>query len=104
MIRQDPSPASLQPFPTASSLTDIDHSPQNDLNMDHFTRNIIHTELVAVTSSPVPDINAWAFQPENDQCFDDYPVWRGTKGITPDEWLGRGLGKIQEELATTSML
>ncbi|KAG9083244.1 hypothetical protein FRC07_013970 [Ceratobasidium sp. 392] len=58
---------------------------KNDLNLDHFCRNIIHAELLAITSVPVPDPNEWAFVRDNDCVF-------GTNGIiqSPNEWLKQG--------------
>lgn len=42
---------------------------KNDLNMDHFTRNIIRNELRALTAFPPPSPDVWAFSPRNDRLF-----------------------------------
>ncbi|CAG7854565.1 SubName: Full=Uncharacterized protein {ECO:0000313/EMBL:CCA70555.1} [Serendipita indica DSM 11827] len=42
----------------------------NDLNLDHFTHNIIRKELASLTALPMPDPTKWAFSPENDAVFD----------------------------------
>ncbi|CAE6443349.1 unnamed protein product [Rhizoctonia solani] len=66
---------------------------KNDLNLDHFCRNIIHAELMAITSVPVPDPNEWAFVKDNDCVF-------GTAGPirTPEEWVKVGEPAIRKEL------
>ncbi|EJD07947.1 UPF0187-domain-containing protein [Fomitiporia mediterranea MF3/22] len=42
---------------------------KNDLNMDHFTHNIIRNELRALTAFPPPAPELWAFSPRNDRLF-----------------------------------
>ncbi|KAL5521112.1 hypothetical protein ACEPAG_9034 [Sanghuangporus baumii] len=42
---------------------------KNDLNMDHFTHNIIRNELRALTAFPPPSPESWAFSPRNDRLF-----------------------------------
>ncbi|PCH37039.1 UPF0187-domain-containing protein [Wolfiporia cocos MD-104 SS10] len=70
---------------------------KNDLNMDHFTHNIIRNELRALTAQPVPDPSVWAFSPHNDQVFS---FGAGLKErATPDEWIQRGLPRMQAALA-----
>ncbi|CAE7094371.1 unnamed protein product [Rhizoctonia solani] len=66
---------------------------KNDLNLDHFCRNIIHAELMAITSVPVPDPNQWAFVDDNDCVF-------GTKGTihTPAGWVRAGESAMRKEL------
>ncbi|CAE6426976.1 unnamed protein product [Rhizoctonia solani] len=66
---------------------------KNDLNLDHFCRNIIHAELMAITSVPVPDPKEWAFVKENDCVF-------GTAGPirTPEEWVKTGELAMRQEL------
>ncbi|KAK2462823.1 hypothetical protein APHAL10511_005214 [Amanita phalloides] len=57
----------------------------NDLNLDHFTHNIIRNELRAVTSAPPPDPADWVFSPENDLMFSsDYEK---DERVTPEEWM-----------------
>ncbi|KAI8986879.1 Bestrophin, RFP-TM, chloride channel-domain-containing protein [Trametes punicea] len=67
---------------------------ENDLNLDHFTHNIIRKELKALTALPAPHIESWAFSQYNDQIFTK------EERVAPDEWMQRGLGRIQAALAT----
>ncbi|KDN46881.1 hypothetical protein RSAG8_03958, partial [Rhizoctonia solani AG-8 WAC10335] len=66
---------------------------KNDLNLDHFCRNIIHAELMAITSVPVPDPSQWAFAKDNDCVF-------GTQGTihTPEGWVKAGETAMRKEL------
>ncbi|EIN06573.1 UPF0187-domain-containing protein [Punctularia strigosozonata HHB-11173 SS5] len=72
---------------------------RNDLNLDHFTQTIIHNEIVAITSTPMPQVSNWAFSPSNDAlarpCGVD-PVQR----VTPEEWLRRGSACMLAALAS----
>ncbi|XP_006455982.1 hypothetical protein AGABI2DRAFT_188071 [Agaricus bisporus var. bisporus H97] len=70
---------------------------KNDLNLDHFTENIIKEELEAVTSIPPPDPSVWAFAPENDYLFTstDNPI-----RLPPKEWVKRGPKAIWKALDT----
>jgi len=68
---------------------------KNDLNLDHFTHNIIRNELRAVTSTPPPDPARWAFVAENNLLFSDSLDDR----VTPAEWLERGPIAMQQSLA-----
>ncbi|KAI0777620.1 UPF0187-domain-containing protein [Trametes elegans] len=67
---------------------------KNDLNLDHFTHNIIRNELRAITALPAPHVESWAFSQFNDQIFSN------EERAAPDEWMQRGLGRIQAALAT----
>ena len=86
---------------------------KNDLNLDHFTSNIIRTlflyvrhsnarsdssfsgnELRAITASPPPDPAHWAFVPQNDLLF----TMNTNERVTPDEWLRRGFKQMQHAL------
>ncbi|KAI0674238.1 UPF0187-domain-containing protein [Trametes maxima] len=67
---------------------------KNDLNLDHFTHNIIRSELRAITALPAPHVESWAFSQFNDQIFG------AEERAAPDEWMHRGLGRIQAALAT----
>ncbi|KAI0701676.1 UPF0187-domain-containing protein [Earliella scabrosa] len=67
---------------------------KNDLNLDHFTHNIIRSELKAITAVPRPEVESWAFSQFNDQIFSK------DERIPPDEWMQRGLGRIQIALST----
>ncbi|OBZ77229.1 hypothetical protein A0H81_02045 [Grifola frondosa] len=72
---------------------------KNDLNMDHFTRTIIRNELRAITALPAPEPATWAFSPFNDVIFGRYGS-DDDERVTPDEWMQRGLSRIQVALAT----
>ncbi|KAF9004543.1 Bestrophin, RFP-TM, chloride channel-domain-containing protein [Cyathus striatus] len=69
---------------------------KNDLNLDHFTNNIIRNELQALTSMPPPDPAHWAFSPENNLLFSGHIDDR----VSPDEWLKMGYRHIQDTLST----
>jgi len=81
---------------------------KNDLNLDHFTNTIIASELAAITETPAPDVQRWAFSPDNDQVFSlfststHFGTKDATERLTPAEWLHRGLGPMQEALMGTS--
>ena len=62
--------------------------------MDHFTHNIIRSELRALTALPVPDPSVWAFSPVNDMLMGS----KAGERVSPDEWLQRGLSRIQGAL------
>ena len=66
---------------------------QNDLNLDHFCRNIIQAELLAITSVPVPNPSEWAFVRDNDCVF-------GTNGTarSPEDWIIKGERAMRNEL------
>ncbi|KAH9476018.1 UPF0187 protein [Psilocybe cubensis] len=68
---------------------------KNDLNLDHFTHNIIRNELRAVTSTPPPDPTRWAFVPENNLLFSNNTDER----VSPDEWISRGPNAMQRNLS-----
>ncbi|KAH8827642.1 Bestrophin, RFP-TM, chloride channel-domain-containing protein [Flagelloscypha sp. PMI_526] len=65
---------------------------KNDLNLDHFTNNIIRNELIAITSSAPPDPANWAFAPENDCVFSTDYV--NDERVTPDEWVSKGVAEM----------
>lgn len=87
---------------------------KNDLNLDHFTHNIIRklkinqysyhplsppfyspgNELRAVTSAPPPDPESWAFVAENNLLF----VNNTDNRISPDEWISKGPIAMQRSL------
>jgi len=69
---------------------------KNDLNLDHFTHNIIRTELRAITSTAAPDPALWAFSPENNLVFASNID--NDERITPEEWLERGRLRMQQAL------
>ncbi|KAJ7595691.1 Bestrophin, RFP-TM, chloride channel-domain-containing protein [Mycena floridula] len=71
---------------------------KNDLNLDHFTNNIIRNELRAITSTAAPDPARWAFSPENDMLFAAELNSSGER-VTPDQWLQRGYHQMQTALA-----
>ncbi|CCM03451.1 uncharacterized protein FIBRA_05584 [Fibroporia radiculosa] len=70
---------------------------KNDLNMDHFTHNIIRNELRALTAVPVPDPSVWAFSQFNDQMIGSKDAER----VSPDEWMRRGFLSMQMALNET---
>jgi ion channel-forming bestrophin family protein len=80
----------------------------NDLNLDHFTHNIIRRELQALTSLPMPDLNKWAFSPDNDAIFDHEgnAIYVDTSDdhdiAEPDEWVKRGEKDIRAALSAGS--
>ncbi|KAG8974333.1 hypothetical protein FRC05_007639 [Tulasnella sp. 425] len=57
----------------------------NDLNLDHFTRNIIRVELASLTSRPPPGLEDWALSPDNNNVFG-----KNEAPLTPQEWMERG--------------
>ncbi|KAG8995487.1 hypothetical protein FRB94_009136 [Tulasnella sp. JGI-2019a] len=69
---------------------------KNDLDLDHFTDNIIRPELHALTSRPMPEVGVWAFDAQNSYVFHGHG--RGEKDVTPEEWLKKGDGAIREVL------
>ncbi|KAG8968575.1 hypothetical protein FRC05_001500 [Tulasnella sp. 425] len=66
---------------------------KNDLNLDHFTHNIIRAELNALTSRSPPDMSEWAFNPENRNIFGGMEP-----GVTPQEWMTRGEEQMRSVL------
>ncbi|TFK50425.1 UPF0187-domain-containing protein [Heliocybe sulcata] len=72
---------------------------KNDLNMDHFTHNIIRNELRAITATPAPDPAHWAFSPSNNLVFALSHRWDEEERISPDDWVRRGLGSMRNALA-----
>ncbi|KAF9531349.1 Bestrophin, RFP-TM, chloride channel-domain-containing protein [Crepidotus variabilis] len=59
---------------------------KNDLNLDHFTHNIIRNEMKAITSTPPPDPAHWAFVLENNLLFSH----NFDERVSPAEWMARG--------------
>ncbi|KAJ7803154.1 Bestrophin, RFP-TM, chloride channel-domain-containing protein, partial [Mycena olivaceomarginata] len=57
---------------------------KNDLNLDHFTHNIIRNELRAITSAAAPDPDRWIFSPENDMLF--ATDVEHDERVGPNEW------------------
>ncbi|KAF6760426.1 Bestrophin, RFP-TM, chloride channel-domain-containing protein [Ephemerocybe angulata] len=68
---------------------------KNDLNLDHFTQNIIRSELKAVTSAPPPDPARWAFGAENNLLF----AADLNDRVPPQEWVDRGFRDILTALS-----
>lgn len=91
----------------AEELEDPFGYDYNDLNMDHFTHNIIRKELQAITSLPMPDPAKWAFSPDNDAVFDidgnaiylDPEDPDAKELASPNEWVKRGEADIRAALA-----
>lgn len=69
---------------------------KNDLNLDHFTNNIIRNELRAITSAPPPNPSQWAFAAENDVLF----TFPQAERVTPEDWIRRGYTQMQAALAS----
>ncbi|KAJ7143744.1 Bestrophin, RFP-TM, chloride channel-domain-containing protein [Mycena epipterygia] len=65
---------------------------KNDLNLDHFTNNIIRNELRAITSASPPDPDRWIFSPENDMLFAG--DFEHDERVGPTEWVRRGSGQM----------
>lgn len=70
---------------------------KNDLNLDHFTNGIIRNELAAISATPTPDPKDWAFSSINDSLF--HPYHPNTERVSPEEWVQRGMDKMQVALA-----
>ncbi|KAF9508535.1 hypothetical protein BS47DRAFT_1397754 [Hydnum rufescens UP504] len=66
---------------------------QNDLNLDHFTQNIIRLELNSLTARAMPDIHNWAFSPANNHLFGSE-----FSDAAPEEWVRRGPDAIADIL------
>ncbi|KAF7297823.1 hypothetical protein MKEN_01406100 [Mycena kentingensis (nom. inval.)] len=71
---------------------------KNDLNLDHFTANIIRSELRAITSAAAPDPDRWIFAAENDMLF--VSDVQHDERVGPDAWVKRGSGAMLGALAT----
>ncbi|KIM90417.1 hypothetical protein PILCRDRAFT_766254 [Piloderma croceum F 1598] len=69
---------------------------KNDLNVDHFTHNIIRNELRAMTATPAPSPSVWAFHPENNLVFASQD--RYDERVAPDDWVKRGLPQMRAAL------
>ncbi|KAJ7148784.1 Bestrophin, RFP-TM, chloride channel-domain-containing protein [Mycena crocata] len=65
---------------------------KNDLNLDHFTNNIIRNELRAITSASAPEPDRWVFSPENDLLF-AVDVDHDER-VGPEEWVRRGSSQM----------
>jgi len=66
---------------------------KNDLNLDHFTQNIIRLELNRLTARAMPDIHTWAFSPANSHLFGSEFA-----NAAPEEWVRRGPDAITNVL------
>lgn len=66
---------------------------KNDLNLDHFTHNIIRVELQSLTSRPPPQLSDWALNPGNVNIFPR------EAGVTPQQWMERGEQAMVEALS-----
>jgi len=73
---------------------------KNSLHLDHFTKEIIHNELRAVTSSAPPDPMDWVFSTENNLAL--AASTRGSERVKPEEWITRGPGEMQAAMRITS--
>jgi hypothetical protein len=73
---------------------------RNDLNLDHFTENIIRVELASITAVPVPDPAKWIFKEDNDGVFAKHRDDNAAK-LAPELWVSQGPGKITQQLASS---
>ena len=73
-----------------------DRFNSNDLNLDHFTHNIIRAELASITSVPVPDPTDWCFRPDNNSLFSNDGKERT---LEPELWVQQGVRGIRSQLA-----
>ncbi|KIY42932.1 hypothetical protein FISHEDRAFT_54452, partial [Fistulina hepatica ATCC 64428] len=78
---------------------EIERYEKNDLNLDHFTRNIIRNELHAITSIAPPDPAIWAFVKDNDLIF--AANYNKDERLPPEEWVRRGYPWMQAALRAT---
>ncbi|WWD19825.1 hypothetical protein CI109_104291 [Kwoniella shandongensis] len=67
---------------------------RNDLNLDHFTENIIKQELAAITARPFPPPEEWVFSARNET--------HGRPGIGADDLIKQGLDEVRRGLAGLS--
>jgi predicted membrane chloride channel (bestrophin family) len=70
---------------------------KNDLDMDHFTNEIIRQELAAISATSSPDPKNWVFSSVNNRFIN--PHGSGARNSTPEEWVGRGMGHLQAALS-----
>jgi len=68
----------------------------NDLNLDHFTHNILRYEMRAITAHSAPDPVRWAFSHDNDLIFSGSD---SGERVSPQEWIQRGPSDIQAALS-----
>jgi hypothetical protein len=68
--------------------------------LDHFTKEIIHNELRAVTSSAPPDPTNWVFSVENNLAL--MAETRGSERVQPEEWVKRGPDEMQATMRAVS--
>lgn len=69
---------------------------RNDLNLDHFTHNIIRAEMASITAVPVPDPKDWCFRPDNNSLFSNDGK---QKTLEPELWVKKGEKGIRSQLA-----
>ncbi|THU99024.1 UPF0187-domain-containing protein [Dendrothele bispora CBS 962.96] len=70
---------------------------KNDLDLDHFTHNIIRNELQALTSAAPPNPARWAFVTENNLLF--ARDVHNDERVAPEEWVKRGYTSMQSTLS-----
>ncbi|KAJ7620988.1 hypothetical protein FB45DRAFT_928058 [Roridomyces roridus] len=70
---------------------------KNDLNLDHFTHNVVRNELRAITSASPPDPDYWAFSDENDMLFT--ADVEHDERTSPMEWVKRGNREMYRALS-----
>jgi len=74
---------------------------KNNLHLDHFTQDIIHHELRAVTSSAPPNPMNWVFSADNNLAL--APEARGSERVQPEDWIMRGPDEMQTAMRVTSL-
>jgi len=70
---------------------------KNDLDLDHFTNDIIRQELAAITATPTPDPKDWVFSPVNNRVVS--PHDNRIEHVDPEEWVNRGTGRLLAALS-----
>jgi predicted membrane chloride channel (bestrophin family) len=70
---------------------------KNDLDVDHFTNEIIRKELAAISGTPTPDPKDWVFSSANNRFVDPHGSDAGH--VTPEQWVDRGMGRLQAALS-----
>jgi len=70
---------------------------RNDLNLDHFTENIIRVELASISAVPVPDPAKWVFDDGNDAVFARHRDDKVSM-LAPEIWVSQGPKKIIAQL------
>ena len=54
-------------------------------------------ELTAISATSTPDPKNWVFSSVNNRFIN--PHGSGSRNYTPEEWVGRGMGRLQAALS-----